>query len=72
MPGGGLEPPWVAPYAPQTYVSTNSTIRASSEGCFLPVKNEKYYRGEGKDDGQHKAYTSEKFLSLFLHFEQCR
>lgn len=28
MPKGGLEPPRVAPYAPQTYVSTNSTTSA--------------------------------------------
>lgn len=26
--GGGLEPPHLSAYAPQTYVSTNSTIRA--------------------------------------------
>lgn len=25
---GGLEPPRIAPYAPQAYVSTNSTTRA--------------------------------------------
>ena len=28
VPKGGLEPPRVAPYAPQTYVSTNSTTSA--------------------------------------------
>ena len=28
VPRGGLEPPRIAPYAPQTYVSTNSTIWA--------------------------------------------
>ena len=28
MPKGGLEPPRVSPYAPQTYVSTNSTTSA--------------------------------------------
>src|SRR6188474_1115858 len=26
--GGGLEPPQITPYAPQTYASTNSAIRA--------------------------------------------
>ncbi len=31
MPKGGLEPPRVAPYAPQTYVSTNSTTSASEK-----------------------------------------
>lgn len=30
MPKGGLEPPRVAPYAPQTYVSTNSTTSAQT------------------------------------------
>ena len=30
MPKGGLEPPRVAPYAPQTYVSTSSTTSAIS------------------------------------------
>ncbi len=28
VPKGGLEPPRVAPYAPQTYVSTSSTTSA--------------------------------------------
>src|SRR5438105_666625 len=28
VPSAGLEPAWVAPYAPQTYVSTNSTTTA--------------------------------------------
>jgi site-specific DNA recombinase len=28
VPGGGLEPPHLAAYAPQTYLSTNSNIRA--------------------------------------------
>ena len=27
--GAGIEPAWIAPYAPQTYVSTNSTTPAS-------------------------------------------
>lgn len=31
VPKGGLEPPRVAPYAPQTYVSTSSTTSARSE-----------------------------------------
>ncbi len=31
MPKGGLEPPRVAPYAPQTYVSTNSTTSAKTK-----------------------------------------
>jgi hypothetical protein len=38
VPKGGLEPPRVAPYAPQTYVSTSSTTSAlltSSPGLFL-------------------------------------
>src|SRR6476660_872067 len=29
VPSAGLEPAWVTPYAPQTYVSTNSTTTAS-------------------------------------------
>ena len=29
VPGTGLEPAQLAPYAPQTYVSTNFTTRAS-------------------------------------------
>ncbi len=33
--GGGLEPPRLAAYAPQTYVSANSTIRAFSGAGFL-------------------------------------
>ena len=28
VPSAGLEPAWVTPYAPQTYVSTNSTTTA--------------------------------------------
>jgi hypothetical protein len=28
VPGAGLEPAWVTPYAPQTYVSASSTIPA--------------------------------------------
>ncbi len=28
VPGGGLEPPHLTAYAPQTYLSTNSNIRA--------------------------------------------
>ena len=35
MPKGGLEPPRVAPYAPQTYVSTSSTTSAKSIGYFF-------------------------------------
>ena len=35
VPKGGLEPPRVAPYAPQTYVSTSSTTSAHSEGLAL-------------------------------------
>ena len=31
VPKGGLEPPRVAPYAPQTYVSTSSTTSAFVE-----------------------------------------
>jgi hypothetical protein len=44
VPKGGLEPPRVAPYAPQTYVSTSSTTSAvsrarwSSEGCLLFIR----------------------------------
>ena len=30
VPGGGLEPPHLAAYAPQTYLSTNSNIRAKA------------------------------------------
>ena len=39
MPKGGLEPPRVAPYAPQTYVSTSSTTSASSRKIAL-VENQ--------------------------------
>ena len=35
VPKGGLEPPRVAPYAPQTYVSTNSTTSAHSSELFV-------------------------------------
>ncbi len=28
VPGAGLEPAWISPYAPQTYVSASSTTRA--------------------------------------------
>ena len=31
VPGGGLEPPHLAAYAPQTYLSTNSNIRAKKK-----------------------------------------
>src|SRR3990167_3225154 len=37
MPRGGLEPPWLAPYAPQTYVSTNSTTWAISRTNYFCV-----------------------------------
>ena len=35
VPSAGLEPAWVTPYAPQTYVSTNSTTTARREFYFL-------------------------------------
>src|SRR6266571_3717622 len=38
VPKGGLEPPRVAPYAPQTYVSTSSTTSACLEN-FRIVKS---------------------------------
>ena len=41
MPSAGLEPAWVAPYAPQTYVSTNSTTTARG----------RFYGFEGLPDG---------------------
>ncbi len=31
LPGGGLEPPRVTPYAPQTYASASSAIPANTE-----------------------------------------
>jgi hypothetical protein len=34
VPSAGLEPAWVAPYAPQTYVSTNSTTTARGERFY--------------------------------------
>lgn len=34
MPGTGLEPAHLAAYAPETYVSTNFTIRARAEYDF--------------------------------------
>lgn len=51
VPGGGFEPPWVTPYAPQTYVSTNSTIRALEK----LTKNKKNKGAEGKSYCQHQA-----------------
>src|SRR5712692_2761274 len=39
VPKGGLEPPRVAPYAPQTYVSTSSTTSACLED-FRIVKSQ--------------------------------
>jgi hypothetical protein len=44
VPKGGLEPPRVAPYAPQTYVSTNSTTSAHSQDCWLPSASD-FLRG---------------------------
>jgi hypothetical protein len=35
VPKGGLEPPRVAPYAPQTYVSTSSTTSAIRQASVL-------------------------------------
>ena len=35
VPKGGLEPPRVSPYAPQTYVSTNSTTSAKTSAPAL-------------------------------------
>ena len=31
VPERGLEPPWIAPYAPEAYASTNFATRADSE-----------------------------------------
>src|SRR3990172_11063333 len=36
VPKGGLEPPRIAPYAPQAYVSTNSTTSATWVGTLDP------------------------------------
>ncbi len=43
--GGGLEPPRVAPYAPQTYVSADSTTRANglSHGNVVHFTPVSYY-----------------------------
>src|ERR1700690_40132 len=40
VPKGGLEPPWVAPHAPQTCVSTSSTTSALVETFYHRVCNE--------------------------------
>ena len=34
VPKGGLEPPWLAPHAPQTCVSTSSTTSALVKTCI--------------------------------------
>jgi hypothetical protein len=44
VPKGGLEPPWLAPHAPQTCVSTNSTTSAL-------VKNFDHRDGREKPTG---------------------
>ena len=57
MPKGGLEPPRVAPYAPQTYVSTNSTT--SAKGGFSAFKLAAYFvAGEAEGDGEAVAFPS--------------
>lgn len=35
VPGAGLEPAWISPYAPQTYVSASSTTRATVESILM-------------------------------------
>ena len=39
VPKGGLEPPRIAPYAPQAYVSTNSTTSATWVGTLDPGRS---------------------------------
>ena len=39
VPGTGLEPAHLAAYAPQTYVSTNSTTRALKKELLKGCKN---------------------------------
>jgi hypothetical protein len=46
VPGAGLEPAWISPYAPQTYVSASSTTRATVER-FLLIINGNLVAGEG-------------------------
>src|SRR5512147_678732 len=41
VPKGGLEPPWVAPHAPQTCVSTNSTTSALAEKSTADERDSK-------------------------------
>src|SRR5512146_2227587 len=47
VPKGGLEPPWVAPHAPQTCVSTSSTTSALVKTRCLPRMNTD---GEGSNN----------------------
>ena len=42
VPGGGLEPPHLAAYAPQTYLSTNSNIRAKKRTIKKGRKNKDF------------------------------
>src|SRR5438128_12582757 len=55
VPKGGLEPPRVAPYAPQTYVSTSSTTSASSR--------ETLYRPKDQTDDRILLVTSNAMVS---------
>ena len=60
MPKGGLEPPRVTPYAPQTYVSTNSTT--SAKGGLSVFKLAAYlFAGEAEGDGKAVAFPSLSF-----------
>src|SRR5450830_1511793 len=58
VPSAGLEPAWVTPYAPQTYVSTNSTttaraslFRGRSRGSRLRRGGGRRLRGRGLTGG---------------------
>src|SRR5215470_12246245 len=62
VPSAGLEPAWVAPYAPQTYVSTNSTTTAweayffgAVEGVAAAVVEADVGGGTGKVAGTFAA-----------------
>ena len=47
VPKGGLEPPWVAPHAPQTCVSTNSTTSALAEKICRDRYEDRGHSGRG-------------------------
>ena len=59
MPGGGLEPPYLAALVPETSVSANSTIRAVNRSEYI-------HRREGHSQGRSTSRRAKKGLSSII------